>query len=318
MTKQNPKPTPPPLGTAQVEDLPPRRRISTALSALLIIGGILLVGAGLYLPLKDQWVLMQNSPPTSPPDTTSANTLSVSTEITENADSALSLADNPLPVVIDSAVEEPIATPQPTAAAAPTPAATTNQTTDTLTIAAPPGMEKPAPTDTPLPVAPVPISLPPAQSPPVRLVAEAINLDTPVIENGWHVETIGGQEVSVWDVVEYAAGWHKNSALPGQQGNVVLSGHHNIAGEVFRNLVDLEPGDSVTLYADDRPYRYVVEDKFILKDKGEPEEIRRANARWIGPFNDQRLTMVTCWPYSNNSHRVVVIAKPEQQISGTP
>jgi sortase A len=40
------------------------------------------------------------------------------------------------------------------------------------------------------------------------------------------------------------------------------------------------------------------------------EEKRLENARWIGPFPDERLTLVTCWPYTNNTHRVIVIAKP--------
>jgi LPXTG-site transpeptidase (sortase) family protein len=56
----------------------------------------------------------------------------------------------------------------------------------------------------------------------------------------------------------------------------------------------------------------VVEEKFILKDKGEAPEVRKANGRWIGQFDDQRLTLVTCWPYTSNTHRVVVIAKPKQ------
>jgi sortase A len=111
-------------------------------------------------------------------------------------------------------------------------------------------------------------------------------------------------------VADFAAGWHKNSALPGQQGNVVFSGHHNIKGEVFRYLVNLEPGDVITLYVGDQPYQYAVADKFIIKDKGEPEAVRRENAKWIGPFNDQRLTLVTCWPYNNNTHRLIVIGDP--------
>jgi sortase A len=116
--------------------------------------------------------------------------------------------------------------------------------------------------------------------------------------------------MSIWDVADYAVGWHKNSALPGHQGNIVLSGHHNINGEVFRYIVDLEAGDFITLYAGDRPYFYQVENKFIIKDTGEPDEVRRQNARWIGPFSDQRLTLIACWPYTNNTHRVIVIAKP--------
>ena len=39
----------------------------------------------------------------------------------------------------------------------------------------------------------------------------------------------------------FAAGWHTDSTPPGFPGNTVLNGHHNIYGEVFRDLdkVDL-------------------------------------------------------------------------------
>jgi sortase A len=140
-------------------------------------------------------------------------------------------------------------------------------------------------------------------------VAPAINLDSEIVSVGWKQVLQGGKLASVWEVAEYAAGWHQNSALPGGGGNVVLSGHHNVKGEVFRYLVDLNPGDTVTLYADDRPYTYTVESRFVLRDKGISAEKRGENARWIGSFPDERLTLVTCWPYTNNTHRVVVVAK---------
>ncbi len=154
-----------------------------------------------------------------------------------------------------------------------------------------------------------PLNLPESAGP-TRIVADSINLDAPVIEVGWKQVEQEGILVNVWTVADFAAGWHKNTMLPGQGGNIVLSGHHNIKGEVFRHIVDLEPGAVVSLYVGDQRYDYTVEEKFILKDKGEPQEVRIANARWIGPFNEERLTMVTCWPYNNNTHRVIVIAKP--------
>jgi len=141
-------------------------------------------------------------------------------------------------------------------------------------------------------------------------VAESIDMDVPVVEVGWQEVVHNGQTVNIWNVADYAAGWHKNSMLPGQGGNIVLSGHHNIKGEVFRYIVELEPGAIISLYMDGQRYDYAVADKFIVKDKGEPDEVRRANARWIGPFNEERVTLVTCWPYTNNTHRVIVIAKP--------
>ena len=114
----------------------------------------------------------------------------------------------------------------------------------------------------------------------------------------------------MWEVADYAAGWHVTSAPPGQPGNTVLAGHHNINGEVFRYLVDVQEGDEIDLYAGDTIYKFLVEQKLILKEKDEPLEVRQRNAQWIAPTNDVRLTLVTCWPYTNNTHRVVVVAKP--------
>jgi sortase A len=161
--------------------------------------------------------------------------------------------------------------------------------------------------------APAAVPTPAESSPITRIVAESIGLDTQVIAVGWEsIIREDGTPVNVWTVADYAAGWHKNSALPGQGGNIVLSGHHNIKGEVFRYTIELNAGDIVTLYEGDQIFKYVVVDKFIVKDKGEPEAIRRENAKWIGPFNEERLTLVTCWPYTNNTHRAIVIAKPVQ------
>jgi LPXTG-site transpeptidase (sortase) family protein len=162
------------------------------------------------------------------------------------------------------------------------------------------------------PPTPAPDSIPAAADPPTRIVIPAIDLDSEIVPVGWKQILQGGRLASVWEVAEYAAGWHQNSALPGAGGNVVLSGHHNTKGEVFRYIVGLEPGDAITIYADERPYVYVVESRFVVRDKGETEEKRRENARWIGPFTDERLTLVTCWPYTNNTHRVIVVAKPIQ------
>ena len=90
----------------------------------------------------------------------------------------------------------------------------------------------------------------------------------------------------------------------------MLAGHNNIKGEVFRYLVDVEEGDEVDLYVGETIYRYYVEQKLLLKDTGEPLEVRLRNAQWIAPTEDVRVTLVTCWPYASNTHRVIVVAKP--------
>ncbi len=119
-----------------------------------------------------------------------------------------------------------------------------------------------------------------------------------------------GQEYSIWQVADHAVGWHKTTASLGQPGNTVMAGHHNVNGEVFKDLVNVEVGDKVVTYANGQAYEYTIELKTIVKEKGETVEVRRRNAKWISPTDDERLTFVTCWPYTNNTHRVIVVAKP--------
>lgn len=89
----------------------------------------------------------------------------------------------------------------------------------------------------------------------------------------------------------------------------MLSGHHNIKGQVFRNLKDVRVGDALAIYAGDAAYAYVVTERMILREVGQPVAQRLANARWIGPFADERVTLVTCYPPWANTHRLVVVAR---------
>jgi sortase A len=174
---------------------------------------------------------------------------------------------------------------------------------------------EPAPTPTPEPTAtptpiPTPTPYPAANTPPTRIQIPAINLDADVVPVGWREVDYGGQIARVWNVADYAAGWHEASAYPGQPGNVVISGHNNIRGEVFRDIANLEAGAEITLVAEERPYTYVVESLMVIPEKGRPFEERLENNRWIGNFDDERLTLVTCWPYTSNTHRVILVARP--------
>jgi len=51
-----------------------------------------------------------------------------------------------------------------------------------------------------------------------------------------------------------------------------------------------------------------------LAEQGQPLDVRRENARWILPTSDERVTLITCWPYSANTHRLVVIAQPVEVL----
>jgi sortase A len=142
---------------------------------------------------------------------------------------------------------------------------------------------------------------------PTRIVIPAIKLDAPVEAAGWH--TVDG--ISQWDVPDhFAAGWLMTSAALGKPGNTAITGHHNVQGEVFRNLVKLERGDRITVYSGDEPHFYEITARKILPERGQPDEVRLANARWIQPTTDERITLITCWPYTSNTHRLIIVAKP--------
>ena len=147
---------------------------------------------------------------------------------------------------------------------------------------------------------------------PDRLKIAAVNLDTPVVTLGWKSAHDGsGSIFNEWDVAEYAAGWHKNSAMLGAHGNIVMSGHNNILGAVFRELDQLRRGDEISVSAGAEEADYVVHDVLIVPEKYASDEQRRKNAAWIGQFPDDRLTLVSCWPRDDNTHRIIVVAFPK-------
>ncbi|MCJ7623147.1 MAG: sortase [Anaerolineaceae bacterium] len=109
---------------------------------------------------------------------------------------------------------------------------------------------------------------------------------------------------------EFAVGWHTDSAPLGEVGNTVLNGHHNVFERVFRNLAYLQEGDVIQVYGGGEWYNYVVANKMVLPEWGVSLEVRLENATWIMPSDDERLTLVTCWPEQSNSHRLIIVAVP--------
>jgi sortase A len=275
-------------------------RFVPVLSRILLVAGGLLILAGLGWGL---WTRL-NAPP--PPEIGDAGAV------------VLAITAPARPATRTPEPTQPPYTPRPTAPALPS--ASLNEEVTASAEAGYWGPTSPPASPTPTKVLPTPIPtptpsptpVPPDPEPPVRVVAEAIGLDAPVVPMTWEMVDAQGTMVSKWVVPADAAGWHVNSAMPGQQENVVLSGHHNIEGKVFRYVVDLEMGDRIVLTAGENTYEYIVSEKYILKEAGMPLKVRQKNAQWIMPTGDERLTLVTCWPYEwpGNSHRVIVVARP--------
>ena len=114
-----------------------------------------------------------------------------------------------------------------------------------------------------------------------------------------------------WEVADYAVGWLYGTAQPGQRGNSVFAGHNNYRGEVFRYLDQLKGGDRITIYTSDNvAHNYAVVTVTLVPEKGMSFTQQLANAQYMAPTPDERVTLISCWPYVTYTHRIIVVAQP--------
>ncbi|TVR20119.1 MAG: class D sortase [Anaerolineaceae bacterium] len=115
-----------------------------------------------------------------------------------------------------------------------------------------------------------------------------LNLDETIIQG------------SDWEALRLGVGQVLNGASPGDvSGNVALSAHNDIYGELFRHLDQLEPGDEFSIRTEERVYNYVVTrleivdptDVWVLENTGLPTA-----------------TLISCYPYRVNDKRIIVFA----------
>jgi len=121
-----------------------------------------------------------------------------------------------------------------------------------------------------------------------RIQIPAIGVDAPVVE---------GDD---WESLKQGAGHHIGSANPGESGNCIISAHNDIFGEIFRDLPDLDLDDEVFVHTASQVYRYVVTQKRII----EPTDVSV-----MYPTSSPVLTLISCYPYGIDTHRIVVIAE---------
>ncbi len=122
----------------------------------------------------------------------------------------------------------------------------------------------------------------------VRLQIPAIKVDAPVVQGDG------------WDQLKKGVGQHVGTPDPGQKGNLVLSAHNDVFGEIFRDLDKLKPGDSVTLYTNQRAYTYIVKDfKIVLPTQVEV----------MAPTDGAVVTLISCYPYMVDNKRIAVTAE---------
>lgn len=126
----------------------------------------------------------------------------------------------------------------------------------------------------------------PAQA--IRLQIPALNVDAPIIQGDG------------WEQLKKGVGQHLSTANPGERGNLVLSAHNDIFGEIFRDLDRLNPGDLIIVHTNQRSYTYIVVDTKIV----EPTAVEV-----MDPTPQATTTLISCYPYLKDNKRIVVIAR---------
>ncbi len=106
------------------------------------------------------------------------------------------------------------------------------------------------------------------------------------------------------EVLERGAGHLDNTAFPigGESTHSVISAHSAFPTETFFDyLTDLEPGDAFYIHVLDRTLKYEVDDINIVlpNDTTKLYTIR----------GEDHVTLLTCTPYSINTHRLLVRGK---------
>lgn len=119
----------------------------------------------------------------------------------------------------------------------------------------------------------------------IRIQIPAIGVDAPVVQGDG------------WEQLKKGVGQHPGTANPGEQGNIVLSAHNDIFGEIFRYLEKLQPGDEIIIYTAQRSYTYIVTQSQVV----EPTQVE-----FLDPTERPTVTLISCYPYLVDTQRIVV------------
>ncbi len=132
------------------------------------------------------------------------------------------------------------------------------------------------------------------------IIIPKINVDAPII----YMES--GENKQILEDIKYGVGHYPNTAMPGQVGNVFMTGHSSYywwsGGEynqIFALLDKLKAGDLVYIYYDGGKYIYRVKESFVVN----PSQVNV-----LENTNEPILTLMTCTPLGTNLRRLIVRA----------
>ena len=135
-------------------------------------------------------------------------------------------------------------------------------------------------------LAQIPIPTPgPEQA--IQIQIPIIDVDAPVVQGDG------------WEQLKKGVAQHIGTANPGQSGNMVLSAHNDVYGEIFRNLDQLKRGDQIIVYSPLHSYTYIITNIQIV----EPTDVEV-----MASTPDPTITLISCYPYLVDNQRIVVQA----------
>ncbi len=102
-----------------------------------------------------------------------------------------------------------------------------------------------------------------------------------------------------WEDLKQGVGQHYGTPNPGEAGNIVLSAHNDVFGQLFRDLDKLKPGDEVILYTEQRAFTYIVRQTQYV----EPTQVDV-----MGQTREPVVTLISCYPYLVDNQRIAVTA----------
>jgi len=121
-----------------------------------------------------------------------------------------------------------------------------------------------------------------------RIQIPAIKVDAPVVQGDG------------WEQLKKGVAQHIGTPNPGQKGNLILSAHNDVFGEIFRDLDKLKAGDQIIIYTNQSPYTYVVTNSQVVL----PTQVEV-----MAPTEKATVTLISCYPYRVDNRRIVITAE---------
>jgi sortase A len=112
-------------------------------------------------------------------------------------------------------------------------------------------------------------------------------------------------------------GHYPGTAMPGEIGNFVVSGHRTTYGKPFNQLDELRPGDPIVVEVSDRYYVYRLTRSEVVRPTAldvtdpVPEQPGRTPSSAV-------MTMTTCNPKYSAATRLIVFASLEKTVMKAP